>query len=78
MKWFWNRGLAGISARPAGPERRRRRLRAGSSMAVIVALAGISLPTVFAATASAMPPPIQPGRAADQHRAAEPAQAATH
>ena len=29
-------------------------------MAVMVALAGMSLPTVFAATASAMPPPIPP------------------
>ena len=60
VKWFWNRGLAGNSARPAGPVRRWRRRRAGSSVAVMVALAGISLPMVFAATASAMPPPIPP------------------
>ena len=60
MKWFWNRGLAGNSARPVGPVRRWRRCRAGASMAVVLALAGISLATGSAAAAPDPPPYIPP------------------
>ena len=60
MRSFWNSGLAGASAKPARPAGRWWRRPAGSSMAVTVALAGMCLATVFAATASAGPPSIMP------------------
>ncbi len=60
MRSFWNRGLAGASARPARPAGRWRRHPAGSSMAVIVALAGMGLAPVSAAAASDPPPIITP------------------
>ena len=59
MRSFWNSGLAGASARPARPAGRWRR-PAGSSMAVIVALAGMCLAPVSAAAASDPPPIITP------------------
>src|ERR1700691_141810 len=64
MKWFWSRGLAGKPARPAQrvrsarPVRRWRRRGAGSSLAVVLALAGMCLAPVSAAAAPDPPPEI--------------------
>jgi hypothetical protein len=72
MKWFWSRALAGKPARPAGPARParltrparpvrgRRRRRAWSSLAVVLALAGMGLAPVSAAAAPDPPPSIPP------------------
>ncbi len=60
MKWFGNRGLAGNSARLTGPVRRCRRRRAGSSIAVVLALAGMCLAQGSAAAAPHPPPYIPP------------------
>src|SRR3981081_3519350 len=76
MRSFRNSGLAGVSAIPVRTWRRR---PAGLALGVIVAVAGMGLATVFAATAAAMPPPIpppapglEPGAAVEPGLAAEP------
>ena len=58
MKWFWSRGLAGKPARPVRPVRRWRRRRAGWSMVVVLALAGVCLAPLSAAAAPDPPPDI--------------------
>jgi hypothetical protein len=60
MRSLRDSGLAGASARLTGPTGRWRRRLAGSSMAVMVALAGMCLPTVFAVAAPDPPPVITP------------------
>ena len=60
MRSLRDSGLAGASARLAGPTGRWRRRLAGSSMAVMAALAGVCLPTVSAAAAPDPPPVITP------------------
>ena len=60
MRSMRNSGLGGASARLAGPTGRWRRRLAGSSIAVVALLAGMCLPTVFAAAAPDPPPVITP------------------
>ena len=60
MRSLRNGGLACASAMLARPTRRWRRRLAGSSLAVVVALMEMSLPTVFAAAAPDPPPVITP------------------